>query len=225
MEDESRKHPRQRGCGKLSASRKRTAVRAGATISPLHIRGGPTDDQSSRNAPCVACGGRYRTGRTRVPGPADQLLLGGGGTSTRALSPDRTSNHRNDNGNGRFEAAMSRRGPTRDRSTVRLLSGMIFREAFACAPGHGPSLEAAAERSPLVPRRPALTRRQGTWDSSRVVGHSSVSFPVRRRRTIENRLIGLAHGRRQEGQAGRKALSAAQEEQTSEGKTPRVPPI
>lgn len=40
-----------------------------------------------------------------------------------------------------------------------------------------------------------------------------------------NRLIGLAHGKRQEGQAGRKALSATQEEQTSEGKTPWVPPI
>lgn len=158
---------------------------AAVTIPPLHIRGGSTDDQSSRNAPCVACDGRLWTGRTRVRWSAEQLLLGGVGTSTRAPSPYRTSNHRNDAGNGRIEAAMSRSGPTRDRSTVRQLTGTIFREAAACAPGQGPSLEAAAERSPLVSRRPARTRRRGTWDSSRVVGQSSVRSPVRRRRTIE----------------------------------------
>lgn len=208
----------------MSTSRGRTAVPAGVTISPLHIRGGSTDDQSSRNAPCVACGGRYRTGRARVPRSADQLLFGGGGTTARVLSPDRPSNHRNGTGNGRFEAAMSRRDPTRDRSTVRLLTGTIFREASACAPGHGPSLEVAVERSPLVSRRPARTRRRLAWDSSRVVRSFERVSSVRRRCTIETRLSGLAHGRRQEGQAGRKALPAAQEEQTSEGKTPRVPP-
>jgi hypothetical protein len=199
-------------------------VPASVTISPLHIRSGPTDDQSSRNAPYVACGGRYRTGRTRVPRSADQLLLGGGGTTARALSPDRPSNHRNGTGNGRFEAAMSWRDPTRDRSTVRLLTGTIFREASACAPGHGPSLEAVAERSPLVSRRPARTRRRLAWDSSRVVRSFERVFSARRRGTIDARLIGLAHGKRHEGQAGRKVLSATQEEQTSEGKTPRVPP-
>jgi hypothetical protein len=185
QDGESRKQPRQRGCGRSSTSRRRTAAPASVTILPLHIRSGSTDDQSSRNAPYVACGGRLWTGRARVPRSADQLLLGGSGTSARALSPDRTSNHRNGAGKGSIEAAMFRRGPTRDRSTVRLLTGTIFREAAACAPGHGPSLEAAAERSPFVSRRPALTRRREAWDSSRMVGHSSVSFPVRRRCTIE----------------------------------------
>lgn len=123
--------------------------------------------------------------RTKAGRLGEQLLLGGGGTPTRTSSPDHPTNHRNGTGKGSAGPAMALRDPTWHRSTVRLQTGTIFRKAAACAPGHRPFFEAAAERSPFVPRRPALTRRQGTWDSSRAVGQSSVSFPGHRRSAIE----------------------------------------
>lgn len=67
---------------KVDNSGSGTAVQVNITSSPSRFRGGLTDDQASRNAPYVACDGRLRADHAGAQRSGEQLLFGGGGTST-----------------------------------------------------------------------------------------------------------------------------------------------